>query len=88
MQHTPQSLAEAEAEAEAETEVFRRQAYAIRGLVYPGPKSQYSRGNTLLQVHKRPSISKASSLPSTKRSKSLGAGQSMRVAASTFLPTT
>lgn len=75
MQHTPQSLAEAEAEAEAEVEMFRRQAYAIRGLVYPGPKPAYIRGNTLLPVHKRPSLTKAHSMPSTKRSKGLGAGQ-------------
>lgn len=75
MQHTPQSLAEAEAEAEAEVEMFRRQAYAIRGLVYPGPRPAHVRGNALLPAHKRPSLAKACSMPSTKRSKGLGAGQ-------------
>lgn len=75
MQHTPQSLAEAEAEAEAEVEMFRRQAYAIRGLVYPGPRPAHIRGNTLLPAHKRPSLTKACSMPNTKRSKGLGAGQ-------------
>lgn len=75
MQHTAQSLVEAEAEAEAEVEMFRRQAYAIRGLVYPGPRPVYTRGSTLLPAHKRPSLTKSCSLPSTKRPKGMGAGQ-------------
>ncbi|KAH0605903.1 uncharacterized protein H6S33_004360 [Morchella sextelata] len=63
--HTPpQSVAEAEAEAEAETEVYRRQAYAIRGLVYPGPRR--------ILHSKRPSLAKSSSTPNAKRPKSLG----------------
>lgn len=60
----PQSVAEAEAEAEAETEVYRRQAYAIRGLVYPGPRR--------VLHNKRPSLAKSSSTPNAKRPKSLG----------------
>jgi hypothetical protein len=83
-QHTPQSLAEAEAEAEAEVEIFRRQVYAVRGLAYPGPKLAYARVSTLLPAHKRPTPSKGSLIPSTKRSKNLGAGQGVCVGAGMF----
>lgn len=86
--HTPpQSVAEAEAEAEAETEVYRRQAYAIRGLVYPGPRR--------VLHNKRPSLAKSSSTPNAKRPKSLGgcgassgggAGQTVSAGKFTFFP--